>query len=106
MSDANNSVLKAGRVLESLFEDDFQGKTIREIYKSTGIDEQSVRRALISWKELGWVFEVGARRNKSTPWKVSRKLIEIAHAYQIHALREAQAIKQEYREITGEELKV
>ena len=41
------------------------------------------------------MIEVAAHRNKSTPWKISRKLIEIAHAYRAHALGKAQAIKSE-----------
>ncbi len=106
MSDVNKSVLKAGRVLQSLFEDDFQGKTIREIYKTTGIDEQSVRRALITWEKLGWVTETMVAGSKSIHWKITRKLIEIAHAYEIETVRKAQALNQEYREITGKELRV
>lgn len=104
MSDANKSVVKAGRVLQSLFEDDFQGKSIRQIYKETGIDEQSARRALISWRELGWVHEVPEPGAKSMKWKITRKLTEIAYAYKADAVKKEQLLKQEYREITGEEL--
>lgn len=104
MSEVTQSVFKAGKVLESLFKDDFKGKTITEIGKDTGVDPQSVRRSLLTWKALGWVVETPVSGSKQGCWKVSTKLAGIAHAYERYALSRIQGVRREYREVTGREL--
>ena len=104
MTDITQSVFKAGQVLECLFRDDFQGKTVNEIKNDTGVDVQSVRRSLLTWKELGWVIETPIAGEKASHWKISKRLVQVAHAYERDALERVHAIKNEFREITGKEL--
>ncbi len=104
MNDITQSVYKAGRVLECLFQEGFQGKTINEICRQTSIDPQSIRRSLLTWKNLGWVIEVPIAGEKASCWKISRNLVEIAFAYEKDAMNRIHSIKNEFKTVTGKEL--
>ena len=101
----NKSVIRAGQVLECLFENGFQGKTTDHIALQLEIPGSTVWRILQSWKVLGWVVELPIAGSKSTCWKISNQLTKIANAYEQHALNKVQGIRSEFHEITGKELK-
>ncbi|MEJ1341199.1 MAG: hypothetical protein RPU14_03875 [Candidatus Sedimenticola sp. (ex Thyasira tokunagai)] len=104
MSDVTQSVFKAGKVLECLFEDNFQGKTINEIWDKTGVDPQSARRSLLTWKELGWVFDTPVSGEKSVRWMVSEKLVRISFQYKRQALADVHGIENSYLDVSQERL--
>lgn len=105
MSDIIKSAFKAGKVLECLFQDDFQGKTILEIQEATGIEPLAIRRALLTWEELGWVFKTPVSGNKSVRWMVSEKLAEVSASHRRTALDQIHSIEENYKRVTGEELR-
>ena len=85
MRDGLQSVFKAMRVFECLFEDGFSGKTIEQIHQATGIPRTTTWRLLKSFKAGGWVVEVATSSGKNahwaSSWKVSDKLVEVAARY-------------------------
>ncbi|WP_029132703.1 hypothetical protein [Sedimenticola selenatireducens] len=105
MSEITQSVHKAGKVLECLFEDDFKGKTIKEIWDLTGVDPQSARRSLLTWEALGWVVETPVSGGKASRWIVAEKLANISASYRRTALEQIHLIEENYKRITGEELR-
>ena len=87
MRDGLQSVVKAMRVFECLFEDGFSGKTIEQIDQATGIPRTTTWRSLKSLKAGGWVVEVATSSGKNahwaSSWKVSDKLVEVAARYRL-----------------------
>ncbi len=104
MNELTNSVYRAGKVLEALFEDDFQGKTVLEIVGKTGLGFLTVRRCLLTWRALGWVVETPVAGSKSVRWAISEKLAEVAFQYRRHALGQIHEIEKTYLKVSGEEL--
>jgi len=101
----NSSVARGIHILESLFENDFQGKTETEISKNTGIPLSTVFRILKTYKSLNWVEDYPVEGSKTIVWKVcGTTLIKISNQYEESALRKIQAIKKDYLKNTGKEL--
>lgn len=100
----NQSALKALRIMESLFEDGFEGKTLDEVSQETGISRTTAWRLLNTMEAGGWVIETPVAGSKQGRWQVSTRLAGIADAYEQHALARAQRVKREFREVTGREL--
>jgi len=101
----NNSVARGIHVLESLFENGFQGKTETEVSKDTGIPLTTVFRILNTLKEENWVVEIPVKGSKLKLWKVSLAITEISKAYEVNALKQVQQIKSEHLRVIGKELK-
>lgn len=108
-SGVNQSIVKAVRVLESLFEDGFSGKTIEQIHQAAEIPRTTTWRLLKSLKAAGWVVEVSTSSGKnahwtSSSWKVSDKIVAVSDQYRRQALADIQAIERAYLRVTGENL--
>lgn len=104
MSTSIRSLSRGLLILETLFKDDFQGKTLDCVAESTEIPKSSAWRILQALEVEGWV--VGAPvGGKQARWQISTKLASIAHAYEQHALARVQGIQREFREVTGKDLK-
>lgn len=104
--ETSNTALRCIRVLECLFENDFQGKTESTISKETGISLTTVWRMLNTLKVAGWVVDVPVSGSKAKVWKVNGSvLIGIANKYDESTLRRIQAIEKEHLEATGKELR-
>jgi DNA-binding IclR family transcriptional regulator len=105
MSDQlNQSVSKALSLFEVLVADNFQSKGLAEVAAMAQVSSSTAWRLLKTLEAHGWVVEVPVAGNKSSRWRVSTQLASIAHAYQRDALSRVQAVRQEYRQVTGEEL--
>jgi len=105
MSDQlNQSVSKAMGLFETLLNDGFQGKGLAEMAATAGVSTSTAWRLLKTLEAHGWVVEVPVAGSKLSRWKVSTQLAAIAHAYQRDTLSRVQAVRQEYRQVTGEEL--
>lgn len=101
----SNTALRGIRVLECLFENDFQGKTETAISQETDIPLTTVWRMLNTLKAAGWVVDVPVSGSKAKIWKVNGTvLIRIANKYDESTLRRIQAIEKEHLETTGKEL--
>ena len=100
----NQSAIKAMRILESLYEDGFYGKTVREVAQATGISSATCWRFLRSLESAGWVFELPENEGKESRWRVTLKLAEIGHAYERYAHDRMQSMQREFRRVTGKEL--
>ncbi|WP_026608706.1 hypothetical protein [Methylocaldum szegediense] len=102
----NKTVIRAVRVLECLFEDDFQGKTELQILECTKVPLPTIYRVLQTWKSLGWVIDVPIPGRKAAQWRInSEKLLRIAHSHKRHMLRQVHSLEKEYLDIAGEELR-
>lgn len=105
MSDATNqSVAKALRLFETLFEDGFEGRSLKEVRQATGIPASTAWRLLKTLEVQGWVVEVPMPGQQESRWRVSAKLASIADAYQQHMIARAHGIKQEFFNVTGRSL--
>lgn len=104
MTALNNSIIRGLTILECLFEDGFEGKTLDEIFKQTDIPWTTSWRMLKTMEAKGWVVEVPISGSKRGRWRVSTKLAAIADAYEQHALARLQVVRREFREVTGREL--
>jgi len=103
--DISNTALRGFKVLECLFENDFQGKTEADISKQTGIPLTTVWRMLNTLKLSNWAIDVPIDGSKRKLWKVNGVvLIGIANKYDEATLRKVHAIEKEYLETTGKEL--
>jgi len=102
--DINNSVLRGMQILECLFDDGFQGKTEKDISKQTHIPLTTVFRILKTLESSGWLIEKPISGSKLKVWKISIKIVEIAHSYELNALKQVQQIKAEHLKVTGKEL--
>lgn len=98
------TVVKALRVLECLFEDGFSAKTLKQIQQATGIHTTTAWRLLQSLKAVGWVVEVATSAHCVLSWQVSDKLAAVASQYRRQALADTQAIERNYLTVTGENL--
>lgn len=96
----NNSVSRLLQVFECLYADDFSPKSALDIVERTDIPMTSVWRILKTLETQGWAVNTSQKT-----WKVSDKMLGIAEAYELHAIRRVQAIRDEYRSVTGKELK-
>lgn len=107
MSEAcNKTLIRSGKVLECLFEDDFKGKTELQIVEMTQIPLPTIYRILQTWKTLGWVVDVPIPGCKAVQWRISsEKLLRIAHSHKRHMLRQVHSLEKEYLDIAGEELR-
>lgn len=105
MSDQlNQSVGKALALFEALVAEGFQAKPLLEIAEAADVSPTTAWRLLKTLEAHGWVVEVPVAGSKQTRWRVATRLAGIAHAYQRDALSRVQAVRQEYRDATGEEL--
>lgn len=104
MTQIVQSLSKGLTILEALFDDDFQGKTVKDLERLTGFEGLAIRRALHTLEERGWVLKTPQSGTKETAWEVTPKLAEIAHAYERGALKQVQTIKKQFRDVTGKEL--
>lgn len=102
----NQSALKALRIMDSLFEDGFEGKTLDEIIRATDISYTTAWRLLKTLEAGGWIVEIPMSGSKQGRWRMSTKIAGIASAYKQHALARIHDVKGEYRQITGMELNV
>lgn len=100
----NQSVSKALVLFEALTTGDFQGKRLADVAEAAGVSTTTAWRLLRTLETHGWVVETPVAGSKQGHWKVATKLASVAHAYQRHALTRLQAVRQEYRDVTGEEL--
>lgn len=100
----NQSVSKALVLFEVLVADGFQGKSLAEVAESAGVSSTTAWRLLKTLEAHGWVIESPAEAGRQGRWKVATRLASVAHAYQREALSRLQAVRQEYRDVTGEEL--
>lgn len=96
----NTSGSRLLQVFECLYADDFAPKSTLAIVERTEIPMTSVWRLLKTLEARGWALETSDKT-----WKVSNKLLEIAEAYELDALRRVQTIRDEFRSVTGKELK-
>ena len=101
----NKSVTNALRVFECLVSGEFAEKTALEVCEATSIPFTTCWRLLKTMHAQGWVVETTVPGGKQGRWKVSRRLVEIAEAYEAAAVRRVQTIRNEYHSITGKELK-
>lgn len=105
MSDVlNRSVSKALTLFEALVRDGFEGKRLANVAEEAGVSTTTAWRLLKTLEAHGWVVEVPAAAGKQGSWRVATRLAGVAHAYQQDALSRIQAVRQEYRDVTGEEL--
>lgn len=104
MTALNNSITRGLLLLECLFEDGFEGKTLEEISELIDVPRTTAWRMLKTMEARGWVVEVPISGSKQGRWQVSIKLAGIADAYEQHALARVQGVKREFREVTGREL--
>jgi hypothetical protein len=79
----NNSVIRGIKVLESLLEDDFQGKTESAISLKTGITPATVSSILRTLESIDWVVKTNSVGSKLKAWKISTKITDISKAYEI-----------------------
>jgi len=100
----NSSVLRGIKVLECLFVDGFQGKTEMDISQQTDIPLTTVFRILKTLESSGWIIEKPVSGSKLKVWKISIKIVEIAHSYELSALKQVQQIKAEHLNVIGKEL--
>ena len=100
----NQSVSKALRVFEALFERDFEGRTLKEIAAATAIPTTTAWRLLKTLEAAGWVVEVPVPGQQHGRWRVSHKLASIADEYEQYCRRRRQDIEQEFFETTGRNL--
>jgi len=100
----NQSVSKALVVFGVLLDDGFQGKTLAELEARVRVPRTTIWRLLKTLEAHGWVVEAPVPGTKGTSWRVSSQLAKVAHAYQRDALSRVQAVRREYRDVTGEEL--
>lgn len=100
----NQSVSKALSLFEVLVADSFQGKCLVDVAEVAGVPITTAWRLLKTLEAHGWVVESPIEGSKQGHWKVATKLASVAHAYQRQALSRLQAVRQEYRDVTGEEL--
>lgn len=101
----NQSTHKTAMILEVLYQDDFSGKSLDDVIEATDITWTTAWRILKTLKADGWVIETTISGQKKTIWKISQKILEIAHAYKRHSLKKVHAIESEYLHIAGEELR-
>ncbi|GGX96680.1 hypothetical protein GCM10007160_25380 [Litchfieldella qijiaojingensis] len=104
MSELNQSVGKALTLFEALVANGFQGKPLLDVAEAAGVNPTTAWRLLKTLEAHGWVVEVPVAGSKQSRWRVATRLASIAHAYQRDALGRVQAVRQEYRDVTGEEL--
>lgn len=100
----NQSVSKALALFEVLVTDGFKGKRLGEVAVAAEVPTTTAWRLLKTLEAHGWVVEVPVAGSKQGHWKVATRLASVAHAYQRDALNRLQAVRQEYRDVTGEEL--
>ncbi|MDW7745865.1 helix-turn-helix domain-containing protein [Halomonas sp.] len=100
----NQSVDKALTLFEALLADGFQGKPLLDVAAGAGVSPTTAWRLLKTLEAHGWVVEVPVAGSKRSQWRVATRLAGVAHAYQRDALNRLQAVRQEYRDVTGEEL--
>ncbi|KXS54844.1 MAG: hypothetical protein AWU57_756 [Marinobacter sp. T13-3] len=101
----NQSVSKALALFDALVADGFQGKALSEVAEMAKVSTSTAWRLLKTLEVHGWVVEVPVAGSKQSRWKVSTQLVSVAHAYQRDALSRVHAVRQEYRQVTGEELR-
>jgi len=101
----NNSIIRGLTILECLFEEGFEGKTLDEIFTQTDIPWTTSWRMLKTMEAKGWVVEVPIGGSKQGRWRASSKIVEIANAYERNAIAKVQGIKNEFSNMTGRELK-
>lgn len=104
MSQLNHSLMRGLSIMECLFEDSFEGKTLDEIFEATDIPSSTAWRMLQTLETKGWVVELPVGGSKQGRWRVSTKLISVSASYERHALAHVQSVKREFRDITGREL--
>jgi len=102
----NKTVTEAAQILEYLYEDDFKAKSVSKISAEFDIPLSTVYRILQSWKQAGWVVEVPAHQGKGVLWQISNKVVSMAFAYKHHVIDKVQSTKNEYKSISGQELKL
>lgn len=101
----NQSVSKALSLFDVLVADDFQGKGLAEAAAEAEVSTGTAWRLLKTLEAYGWVVEVPVAGSKQIRWRVATQLAEVAYAYERHAVSQIQAVRQEYRDVTGEELR-
>ncbi|MBQ0796246.1 helix-turn-helix domain-containing protein [Zhongshania sp.] len=104
MSQLNHSLLRGLSIMECLFEDSFEGKTLDEIFEATDIPSSTAWRMLQTLEAKGWVVELPVGGSKQGRWRVSAKLTSISASYERHALEQVQTIKREFRGVVGKDL--
>lgn len=100
----NQSVDKALRLFEALLADGFRSKPLLEVAVTAGVNSTTAWRMLKTLEAHGWVVEKSVAGSKLTRWQVAARLAGVAHAYERDALSRVQAVRQEYRNTTGDEL--
>lgn len=100
----NSSVIKAMKIMNFLMQDDFKGKSLNEIYKGLNFSCSTCFRILKSLESEGWVVGRNISGGKEIIWCLGKVSINTAFQYKRHSLNEAQQLKSDYLNITGEEL--
>lgn len=100
----NQSVSKALTLFDVLITDGYQGKPLVDIAIAANVNPTTAWRLMKTLEAYGWVVEVPVAGSKQPQWRVATRLASVAHAYQRNALDRVQAVRREYRDVTGEEL--
>jgi|GEM_PF-1226464 DNA-binding IclR family transcriptional regulator len=100
----SQSVSKALSLFEVLVADGFESKGSAEVATRAGVSPSTAWRLLKTLEAHDWVVEVPVAGSKQSRWRVSTQLASVAHAYQRDALNRVQAVRREYRQVTGEDL--
>ncbi len=102
----NKTVTEAAQILKYLYTEDFKAKSVLNISAEFSIPLSTVYRILQSWKQAGFVIETPSPKGKGVLWQVSNELVSIAFAYKHHVIDKVQSTKDEYKSVSGQELKL
>lgn len=98
-----DSVLKAITLFHMVANSDVNGLTLDQLQHRSGYPRTTTYRLLCTWEHLGWLRTV-AMDNRSERWRLSTKMVEIAHQYENQRRRLVAKLHEEYEEVTGESL--
>jgi DNA-binding IclR family transcriptional regulator len=91
--------------MNAVMEIGFDGCSIDDIARHTGITYHSARRALEALEASGWVMDYRQKSSNQKLWAPGDRWIEFAIQYKRHQLDRIHDIESEYARVTGEMLR-
>jgi DNA-binding IclR family transcriptional regulator len=89
-------------LLEILVQNGVEGISLNGLSEITGIPRASLHRYLQVLVDSGWVETVGERNTMM--WKPSNHFLKLAFNYRNAVRTQIEAVKSEFKNLTGEEL--